>query len=440
MNTRQLAIQVLSDFDRQNKNLQAILDRAIKSSRMDHRDRRFVFELVYGVVRQRKLLDYIIDKYVSADQGRHSDALRRILQTGVYQIIFMDKVPDHAAVNESVNQAKAAKDTRAASGLVNAVLRNVIKDKHKISLPDPQKDLIERLSVEFSHPRWIVERWLERYGLARTKKLLTFNNQKPSTYLRRKLRDISRQQFEADVRDICDQATGYLNLYYRLKKSLDPENIRLIKHGLCNVQAPSSGWIVALMDIKRGEHILDMCSAPGGKTILMAELLQEAGTVVAAELKLPRLRKVLQTASRMHPGNIYPLVSDGVNPPFTGHFDKVLLDAPCSGTGVLQRHPDGRWARTPEDIEHIVTLQRELLGSAAGLVGEQGVVVYATCSLEPEENEQQVEWFLSNYPEFKLDEVPDSIPDFYVDSEGLVRINPFEHGMDGIFGARFVKE
>lgn len=438
MNTRQLVLTILADFDKSPGDLERLIDKTLNHKRMEHRDRRFVFELVYGIVRNRTYLDFCINQFLSGDQ--RLDTLRRILQIGVYQIMFMDRVPDHAAVNESVNIAKHNKKTAGASGVVNAVLRNIIKNKRNISLPDPQKDLHERLSVEFSHPRWMIERWLSHYGLAKTKKLLAFNNERPPIFLRRKMRDISRQQFETDVRTICEQAGGYLNLYYKMKKPLDPENIRLLRHGYCTVQAPSSGWVVALVDVQKGEHIVDMCSAPGGKTSLMAEIAGEQGTVVACDISMPRLKKMVNTAHLMNLDNIYPIVCDGVFPPFAGRFDKVLLDAPCSGTGVLHRHPDGRWIRTPEGIARMQQVQRKLLGSAADLIGPGGILVYSTCSLEPEENEQQIEWFLNKNPQFRLDHSPDVIPNKFIDNSGFLRITPFEHNMDGMFGARLIRE
>ncbi|MFP4242346.1 MAG: 16S rRNA (cytosine(967)-C(5))-methyltransferase RsmB [Chitinispirillaceae bacterium] len=436
MNTRWIVLNILSDFDKNPGDLERLTDRAI-NKRIEHRDRRFIFELVFGIVRNRTYIDYCINKFLTGE--KKLDTLRRILQIGVYQILFMDRVPDHAAVNESVKLAKQNRKSAGASGVVNAVLRNIIKNKHKITLPDSQKDLLERLSVEFSHPRWMIQRWLKNFGLAKTKKILSFNNQRPSIFLRRRIRNISRQQFESDVRTICEPAGGYLNLFYKMKKPLDPENIRLLQHGYCTVQAPSSGWVVAIMDVKKSDHILDICSAPGGKTTLMAEIAGDTGTVVACDFKLARLQKVVQTTQLMNLGNVYSLVCDGANPPFTGHFDKLLLDAPCSGTGVLNRHPDGRWVRTPEDIGQILQVQRKLLSSAADLIGPDGILVYSTCSLEPEENEKQIEWFLKEYPQFRVDQSPEVIPGKFIDNDGFLRITPFEHNMDGMFGVRLIK-
>ncbi|HMA65312.1 MAG: RsmB/NOP family class I SAM-dependent RNA methyltransferase, partial [Fibrobacterota bacterium] len=320
-----------------------------------------------------------------------------------------------------------------------ACMRRLIAAKKIVSLPDPQKDLILRLSIEFSHPKWIIERWMKNYGLLKTKKLLAFNNEKPAIHLRRKLRNYSRQQFEAEVKSICEPSCGYMNLYYKLKKSLLPENIRMIQAGMCNVQAPSSGWVIALLDVHKGEKLIDLCSAPGGKTALLAELTGDDGRVCAAEVKWPRLMNVVETIERMELNNVYPLLCDATHPPFAGVFDKVLLDAPCTATGVFNRHPEARWVRSEDDLKRIIEIQYQLLSSSASLVGKNGVIVYSTCSIEPEENEMQIERFLKEHPEFILEPAPEVIPRRYVDDHGFVKITPFDHQMDGMFGARLLK-
>jgi 16S rRNA (cytosine967-C5)-methyltransferase len=440
VSTRQLVQRILADFDSDPGDPERIADRILARRHIEDRDRRFVFELVYGVLRNRIYLDYVIDKFISDEREPMSDALRRILRIGAYQILYLDRVPDHAAVNETVNLAKRDPNTAPGAGFINAVLRKVISNKFTIELPDSQTDLSGRLSIEFSHPKWMVERWLARYGLGDTKKILAFNNERPAIYLRRKRRDISRPQFEFDMRTLCDAGSGYLNLYYKMNKPLEPENLRILQDGFCSVQSPSSGWVVAMLDLRDGDRVLDMCSAPGGKATLMAELVGDAGFVAACDSGRWKIKMLVEAINAQNLENIYPLVCDSVDPPFSGTFNKVLLDAPCSGSGVLQRHPDGRFVRTAEDIDSRVLIQRELLDSAAKLVNDEGgILVYSTCSLEPEENEHQVKWFLDEHPEFKLDHPPDVIPAMYIDDAACLRITPYKHSMDGMFGARFKK-
>jgi 16S rRNA (cytosine967-C5)-methyltransferase len=439
MNTRQIVLKILADFDDRPGDPERIADKALAHKRIEHRDRRFVFELVYGVLRNRIYLDYVIDRFIAADRKLELSALRRILQVGAYQIIFLDRVPDHAAVNEAVELAKKGRDTAKAAGMVNAILRNVIQNKFTIELPDPKADLSERLSVEFSHPKWMVERWLTRYGLTNTRKILTFNNERPSIHLRRKMHGLSRQQFEHDVRTLCEPAGGYLNLYYKMRVALDIENLRLLQNGLCTVQAPSSGWVVAMLGLQGGERVVDLCSAPGGKATLAAELVGAAGSVVACDMGRWKARLTVEAAEKLALANVRPVLCDSTRPPFNGRFDRVLLDAPCTGSGVLQRHPDGRFVRKIEDVENMRELQSRLLDSAADLVDDGGIIVYSTCSLEAEENERQVESFLASHPNFILDPPPDFIPAKFIDNSDCLRITPFEHGMDGMFAARFRK-
>jgi 16S rRNA (cytosine967-C5)-methyltransferase len=194
-----------------------------------------------------------------------------------------------------------------------------------------------------------------------------------------------------------------------------------------------------MLGLRDGERVLDMCSAPGGKATLMAEIVGDTGVVVAADLGRWKMKLLAEAVEAQGLRNIRPVVCDGVAPPFSGFFDKVLLDAPCTGSGVLQRHTDGRFVRTEADVGNMASLQTMLLDSAAKLVGAGGVLVYSTCSLEPEENEMQVERFLGGHPEFKLELPPEAVPAVYVDENDCLRITPYRHGMDGMFGARFRK-
>jgi 16S rRNA (cytosine967-C5)-methyltransferase len=437
VNARQLVLRILEVFDRQPGKLEYIVDSMLSNARLDSRDKRFVFEIVYGVVRRRLTLDYFIDRLLTGKKNKTNAVLRRILQIGLYQLLYLDRVPDHAAVNESVKLAKEDPETRLLAGVVNGVLRKVVSDRRAaLRLPGESADLSERLSIEYSHPRWMVERWVKNFGLAPAKRLLAFNNERPDIFLRRKIRGLSRQQFETEIHSQCEPPTGYLNIYYRLKKNIVPEDIRAIRQGLCTVQMPSSGWVVALMDAKKGDKILDICASPGGKMAMLSEIVGESGSVCACDDKWYRIKMCVDTVRRMRLGNVHTLVADGRFQPFAGSFDKVLVDAPCSATGVLHRHPDARWSRKPSDLDALTALQRGLLESAAHLVDPGGTVVYSTCSVEPEENAGIIQPFLNSHPEFVHSGCPESVPQSFIDSMGFLAITPFSNGIDGMFGAR----
>jgi 16S rRNA (cytosine967-C5)-methyltransferase len=439
MNTRVSILRILESFDRRPADLERLVDKELSVNPVDHRDRRFVFEIVYGIIRRRLTLDYIIDGRLSDADMRANKHLKRVLEIGFYQLLFMDRVPDHAAVNETVNAAGFDSRTDKLRGIVNGVLRTFIKEKKRVIYPDPSSDLAFRLSIEYSHPQWMISRWLAHFGLSKTKLLCAFNNEKPEIYFRRKIRGLSRQQFETEFREHGSSAGGYLNLYYRSAKPFVPDDLKLFTEGDCTVQAPSSGWITALLDVQKNDVVLDVCSAPGGKTALMAELAGDQGLVFACEKRKNRIELVRDTLHRMALGNVVMVLCDGQFLPFAGKFHKILLDAPCSGTGVLHRHPEGRFVKTAEDFARLTQLQATLLSGAAGQVAPGGILVYSTCSLEPEENENQIDAFLKTHPEFVLDPPPSSIPATYISSSGFVTITPCDHKLDGMFGARLKK-
>jgi 16S rRNA (cytosine967-C5)-methyltransferase len=436
MTARAITLKILMAWSRRPGVLDTAIERVLSQNVIDHRDTRFVYDIVHGVIRRKLTLDFVLAQFVEDLTILENPMIRLILEIGAYQILYMDRVPDHASVNESVNLTKLTGATEKFSGFVNATLRTLIKDRKRIKLPDPQKNLVQRLSVEYSHPEWMVKRWLDRIGLGKTKLLLSFNNEKPDIFLRRKLRGLSRQQAETELHDICDGASGYLNLFYRLRKPAVPSMIPLFKDGDCTVQAPSSGWVVALLDPGQGDTVADLCCAPGGKSALAAEIIGATGRVVACEIRKNRMRLAIDTFQRLHLPNILPVMCNGTALPFSTTFGKVLLDAPCSGTGVLHRHPEGRWTKAEADIPRLALAQKDLLSAVSSLVRPGGVLVYSTCSLEPEENENIVTAFLSSHPNFVRDRLPAAIPEAYCSADGYMRISPYEHKLDGMFGAR----
>lgn len=436
MNSRQVILAVLNKFEAQPGNLERLTERAMAECGLDRRDRSFVFENVYGIVRNRTRLDFLIRKFLDDARLLKNLELMQLMRLGVYQIVYLDRVPDHAAVNETVNLTKESSAVARFSGVVNAILRKCIKLSGKLPAPDASLPLVRRLSILYSHPEWLVQKWLNQFGLSSVKKLLAFNNTPPDNYLRRRLRGVSKPAFENDVKALAEPAGGYLGLYYKLTKRIEISMIGVLKSGLAVIQAPSSGWVTALLDVQPADHCIDLCSAPGGKASLIAELAAKGGSVCAAELKFGRLEMVVETMRRMDLDNLYPLVCDAALVPFVGTFDKVLLDAPCTGTGVMHRHPDGRWIRTAESIAAMVQVQEKLLDAAASMTTAGGVLVYSTCSLEPEENELQIARFLEHHAEFSLEKPAHAVPQSYISLDGFLKITPHEHGMDGMFAAR----
>ena len=435
MNSRAVALQVLEEFHRRGDSLDRCLEHGIREAHVDHRDRRFVTELVKGTIRRQATLDHLIDHFVTTRRLSSGAPLRRILRLGAYQVLYLDRVPHHAAVNEAVKAAKADKRTASRAGMVNAVLRRVINCRTRLPLPSSE-NLPARLAVEHSHPEWLVRRWLQRYGLAKAKALMMFNNRNPTLFLRRKIRGLSRQQFEIAAGRLCAKPTGLNNLFYPLQLPFERDQIAIFRDGHCTVQAPSSGWVVRLLDIEPNSLVLDLCCGPGGKTGLISELLGPSGRICACDISYRRVDMTLETVERMGLLHVLAAVADGRRPALCTQFDRVLVDAPCTATGVFHRHPEARWRRLPADLHSLPRLQKQLLHGGSTLVAEGGLLVYATCSLEPEENEEVVASFLEAHEDFRRENPPVQIPGTLVDLDGFLRITPHGHGMDGMFGAR----
>lgn len=442
MNAREASYKVLMDFHTGRGDLEKIIDTLFEKGNINPKDKRLAFEISYGVLRNKRYLDYAIDQYL--DQKLMAEIeLRIAIQIALYQILFLDKIPVHAAVNESVELMKISKDTRKFSGAVNGILRKLIDNKKEITKIPETMDKNERLSIEFSHPEWLIERWTEQYGSGKAKKLLKWNNSKPTNFIRWNSMAVPQKAFESDIASLTEtspQGTGFEKRYYRINDHIMPAEISAFKAGACTVQSPSSGWPVAMLGCKPGDIVLDVASAPGGKTTLIAELIGKDGLVVACDTNPKRMTMVQENAIRLKVADrIIPILMDGAHVAITKFFDSVLLDAPCSGTGVIQRHPDSRWIRKPQDINNVVKIQAAMLESASVLVKKGGVLVYSTCSLEREENQSQVENFLKNHPEFELQDARDFADRKFVDVNGYLVITPHDHNLDGMFAARMVR-
>lgn len=443
MNAREAAFRVISDFRSGKGDLEKIIDKAFTTGFISSRDRRLAFEISYGVLRHQTYLDYIIDQFIDS-RLKNEKKIRLAVQIALYQIIYLDKIPQFSAVSESVNLMKNDNFTKKYAGVVNGILRNFLKNQKKaMSIPETM-ERIERLSLEYSHPAWMIERWIEQYGSAKTRKLLKANNGRPGLYVRwNSSSGTSRNAFESDIAALTEtspQGMGFKKSYYRLRDSVIPSETESFQAGTCTVQSPSSGWPVAMLDVKPGDVVFDISSAPGGKTTHIAEQVGPEGVVIAGDSNPKRIPLVIENAVRMRLADrIIPVVTDGARSGVSKHFDKILLDAPCSGTGVIQRHPDSRWIRKEKDITRIVEIQRSLLDAAAKQLKKGGVLVYSTCSLEKDENWNQVEAFLERNPDFSLEDASQFVDKKYVSIDKCLQITPFDHNLDGMFAARLVK-
>jgi 16S rRNA (cytosine967-C5)-methyltransferase len=357
---------------------------------------------------------------------------------GAYELLYL-RTPSHAAIHEAVELAKK-KVRPGAGGLTNGILRTV--DRNRERLPRVSgRDQAQRLGIRHSHPDWMVQRWLDRFGEADTEALLTWNNERPLYTVRVNTLKIAPNAFKTQLTEAGIEWTeaAFLEDFIRLPKLQPLVRGRYLSEGWCAVQDESSGLIVRLLDPRPGETVIDACAAPGGKTLYCAARMKGEGVLHAIDAQPHRLEALDRVLGAYEASWVTPTVSDLRNVSLGAVGDRVLLDAPCSGLGVLAKRADLRWNRTPEEVEQIARIQRALLDAAAHLVKPGGVLVYSTCTLESEENENQIAAFLARHPEFSRQAAAGFLPREVVHSEGYLATFPPKHGLDGVFGARMIK-
>ncbi len=400
------------------------------------RHRAWVRTLVYGVVRLRGRLDYVLGQVSGRDPEGLDPPVRLALRTGAYEILEMKSVPAYAAVSEAVKAVKAGRG-RPAAGLVNAVLRKLAAAvPGRISFPRPEADLEGWLATWGSHPRWLVRRWIRHFGPKAARELVEANNEEPATYLR----PVAGSGAEAVQRlaqaGIAAVAAGP-GASVRIEAGTDPAAALAVVPSV--VQDPAASRVVEYAAPEPGALVADLCAAPGGKALALSGA---AGAVVAADVSPRRLALVAEGAERLRRtgrgAKVWPVAADARFPAVQGAA-MVLLDAPCSATGVIRRRPDVRWRLAEDGLRRLVRTQRALLEGAAAAVPSGGLLVYATCALEPEENRGQVEDFLSRHPEFRLE--PGPAPARLLDAAGCLAALPAREpgGQDGAFAARMRK-
>ncbi|MGH7572067.1 MAG: 16S rRNA (cytosine(967)-C(5))-methyltransferase RsmB [Gemmatimonadota bacterium] len=435
---RRTAFHVLRDVEAGERTDES-LDRRARD--LDRRERAFAMELAFGSVRWRGRIDHHLDHLLDRGLASLPPDLIAVLELGAYQILFMDRVPDRSAVDESVRLAREvlAEPTAGwAVGLVNGVLRNLARRRDALPLPDPA-DGAGRLAVEHSHPKWLVERWLARLGPETTAALLARDNRTPRLHLALHPRaggvESVLLSFRAAGIDAAPHAAHPDAIV--VEGGVRPDRLPGWGEGRFWVQDAGAQWVSALVDPPADGPFLDACAAPGGKlAALLARSL--APSALALDLEPRRLLLVRQNLDRLGLDGAWLVAADARAIPARRPFPLVLVDAPCSGTGVLGRRPDARWRREPGDIGRFAAFQGELLDGVADRVAPDGVLLYATCSLEPEENTGVVEAFLARRPDFRVDPAGERIP--VVHREGpYLATRPWETDVDGMFAARLVR-
>ena len=402
-------------------------------------DRSLCQELVMGVLRRQLWLDRLIEHYANRKVAGLDESVRIALRLGLFQMRFLSRVPDSAAVNESVNLVHLAR-LRSAASFVNAVLRRATREP-EIDPASNIDDPLERWSVATSHPAWLLARWREAFGTAEAEAFARANNEPAPTAFR----VVKNRAAEADVCDRLRVAGADLVVSrvaagaWRIRGAGDLLG-ELAAAGEIYVQDEASQLVAFLLDVKPGQRVLDLCAAPGSKTTQIAALASDSALIVAADLHEHRLRTVVSSANLQGLRSIHCVALDGLQdlPLPEGYFDRVLVDAPCSGTGTLRRNPEIRWRISPADIEDLARRQKRLLANAALLVRPGGRLVYSTCSVEPDENEKVAQAFLENNETFRPVDL--SIDAGLQTSIGAVRTWPHRQGTDGFFVGAFERK
>jgi 16S rRNA (cytosine967-C5)-methyltransferase len=366
--------------------------------------------------------------------------VRNALRVGLYQILFLTRIPHHAAVNEAVEFVKKYRGQKLAD-TINGLLRNIARNIENIRYPLATNDEIQYLSVVHSHPSWLVKRWHARFGFEATESLCKSNNIRPFLTLHPNSLKVDFHGFINGLVEfgIDYRRCFYLDEYVTIRNLPNIRHMRMFQEGQFFVQDESAGLVGTLTDPKPGETLIDLCAAPGGKALHAAELMRNTGRIVAIDKYMTRLNLVQQSADRLGITNLELHEADATE--FTADpADKVLVDAPCSGLGTLSKKPDIKWKREPEDIAALVKIQENILENAAKLVKPGGVLVYSTCTIEPEENGDQVHAFLAQHPEFEVERADKFIHPQLVSKDGFMETFPHKHRMDGAFAARLRKK
>lgn len=439
--SREVALKALYKIDKEKAYSNIALDEQLKENRniLNEKDIGLISEIVYGTITWKLTIDEIIKKYSNIKIKKISFWILNILRMGIYQIIFLDKIPKSAAVNESVNLAKRY-GHKSSSNFVNAILRKIDrKDYEELFLI---KNDIERISKTTSMPEWIVEDLLSEMTIEKVEKICECSNLKPTLTIRVNTLKTTKEELLDKFKERNIQyEDAILKDFIILKKAKNIENLDIFKQGLFTIQDEAAGLAARTLGVTPNDRVLDACSAPGGKTTYLAEIMENQGEILAWDIHEHRTKLVDETAKRLGISIIKTEVKDAsvFNPEYTEKFDKILLDVPCLGIGVLKRKPDIKWSKNREDVDEITLLQKDILETCSKYLKTGGFLVYSTCSILKQENSDVIEWFLNKNPNFEI--ATFNIEDFYkqyYQNNGYVQVYQNEKS-DGFFICKLTK-
>ncbi len=434
---RGLAIKILNRVDRTDAYLDKLLEIEIKNSELSSVDKALLFEIVHGVIRWLGRIDWILTDFYKGNFSKCIPNVKNAMRVALYQILFLDKIPEYAAVNEAVEFVKKLQGQKSAD-LTNGVLRNIIRTKDAIRYPDPEEDIAGYYSAYYSHPSWLVKRWLNRYGNEFTERLLIANNEKPTLTLRINNLVSNKEEFKEllDSVKLKFEEGKYIPDFIRLNTLTNIADWEYFSKGYFSIQDESTGFPCTLLAPEPNQRVLDLCAAPGGKSGILAEMMQNSGELVTIDKFESRLSILRRNLERLHVKNFKTINADALEFNDDEGFDRVLIDAPCSGLGTVTKKPDIKWNKDTGDIRKLNEIQFALLKKGASLLKPGGYLVYSTCTVEPDENFEIVNKFLYSSVGYELVKLDDHFDKNLLDTNGCIQTFPHIHGIDGSFAAK----
>ena len=437
MNCRKLAVKILDRVLNEGAYSNIILSKELNETELNDKDKALLTELVYGVLRRRKTLDIIISNFIKDIKLMNKDTLN-ILRVAIYQMNFLDKIPSYAACNEAVEEAKEISE--GDSKLVNGILRNFTKNPDDIEVPGNK---IDEYAYKFSFEPWMIRLLIKQYGEDISKKIMSGLNTIPQVSVRvneiksdydEAFEELEALEYEIEEGVVCPEAIS-------IKGGKSIENNPLFKDGKITVQDESAMIIAPLLELEEGMNVIDLCSAPGGKTTHIAEILRNTGKVLAFDLHESKLGLIKENCERLGLTNVEVNTNDAtkLNPELIASSDRILLDVPCSGIGIIRKKPEIKWNKTRADLRQIIPIQRDIMENAWMYLRDGGIMIYSTCTLNKEENEENIEWFLNKHKDCSVKKIFIGKQNNLVyNRNGSLTIMPNEI-MDGFFVAKLEK-
>ncbi|MTI67596.1 MAG: 16S rRNA (cytosine(967)-C(5))-methyltransferase RsmB [Firmicutes bacterium] len=438
-NTRLKAYKILFEINEKKAYSNISIQRNTKG--IEKLDEAFIRELVYGVLENKLYIDWVIKKYSKLKFKKISPKILQILRLGVYQIVFMDKIPDSAACNESVKLAKIVSH-KGTFGFVNGVLRNIARNKEKVREPKISNK-IKYLSIKYSHPEWMVKKWLNEFGFKFTKELLEKNNTKPHLNIRVNTLKVSKESLMDKLKNegFDVKETKYALDGIIINNPSRITDLEEFKKGFFTIQDESSMLVAQIMNPKENSLVLDVCSAPGGKATHIAQKMNNNGKVIARDIYEHKVNLINENSKRLGIDIIETEIFNGskLDENLLEKVDYCLVDAPCSGLGLIRRKPDIKWTKRKDEIEKLVKLQKDILINASKYLKTGGTLIYSTCTIENKENLELINTFIKEKQNYKLESFSNLVNIDESTTKGYLQMYPNIHSTDGFFIAKLKK-